>query len=449
MSFVNELFERLSKSTTANDVQEALASLKNIQDPTERARAASETISLIDKYARELLNRGQFKNAAYQFFSGAQLIQQFLSDPNSENQWLSASADALTKASQEHISWEDLLGGAACMAIASLLRIQTGDWNVSQHLDAFIKSHDFSADRAATACLYIPYDLAAAVNPENPNPSSLQRASNYTESYLLSTKPAAMFYEGIKRAIEITRLKLMDSVKFPSIRAVYEFDHDVIFGEQFTLTVKIENVGEGPATEVSANIKIPSTLTIISGSDSISVPQLGVGAHAKAEFILLCSSGEGKEELSIEIPVYVDFQDILLNKNSVSLGSALIPIRSEKKTQKLLDQLRTAVNAISEGISPLDDIKISEIQPLSISFHTIVSNISTSIKENIQEGDFSAASIGMNQIEQMQVFITPLVEFLSQYNELYQKMEVNFQEIKENTENLVKSLDEIEKQISS
>ncbi|UCG00372.1 MAG: hypothetical protein JSW11_12055, partial [Candidatus Heimdallarchaeota archaeon] len=200
MSFVNELFERLSKSTTANDVQEALASLSSIQDPTERARASSETITLIEKYARELLERGQYKNAAYQYFSGAQLIQRFLSDPNSENQWLRASADALAKASQEHISWDDLLGGAACMTIASLLKIQTGDWNVNQHLDAFIKSHDFSADQVATACLYIPYDLAGAVNPDNPNPSSLQRASNYVETYLLNTKPASMFYEGIRRA---------------------------------------------------------------------------------------------------------------------------------------------------------------------------------------------------------------------------------------------------------
>ena len=139
---MNELFERLRKSTTANDVQEALASLSSIQDPTERAKASSETITLIEKYARELLERGQYKNAAYQYFSGAQLIQRFLSDPNSENQWLRASADALAKASQEHISWDDLLGGAACMTIASLLKIQTGDWNVNEHLDAFIKSHD-------------------------------------------------------------------------------------------------------------------------------------------------------------------------------------------------------------------------------------------------------------------------------------------------------------------
>jgi len=150
MSFVNELFERLKASTTANDVQAALASLNSIQDPNERVRAARETIALISRFANELLERGQFKNAAYQYYSGSQVIQNFLSDPNTEYQWLRSSADALAKASQEHVSWDDLLGGAACMTISSLLRIQTGDWDVNQHLDTFIKAHDFSADQAAT-----------------------------------------------------------------------------------------------------------------------------------------------------------------------------------------------------------------------------------------------------------------------------------------------------------
>jgi len=139
----------------------------------------------------------------------------------------------------------------------------------------------------------------------------------------------------------------------------------------------------------------------------------------------------------------------LLNKNSVSLGSAFIPIRSEKKAQKILDQLRIIENAISEGISPLKSLSISEIQPLSSSLHTILSNISSTIKDNIQEGDFSVASNGINQLKQMQGFITPLVKFLSQYSELYQKMGEDFQVIKENTENLIKSLDDIEKQLSS
>ncbi|MFW9903070.1 MAG: hypothetical protein ACFFFH_01945 [Candidatus Thorarchaeota archaeon] len=448
MSFVNELFERLSKSTTANDVQEALTSLGSIQDPNERARAANETVSLIEKYARELLERGQYKNAAYQYFSGAQLIQRFLSDPNSENQWLRASADALTKASQEHISWDDLLGGAACMAIASLLKIQTGDWNVNQHLDAFIKNHDFSANQAATACLYIPYDLAGAVNPENPNPSSLQRASNYVETYLLNTKPAAMFHEGIRRAVETARQQLIEFVKFPKIRAVYEYDHDIIFGEQFKFIVKLENIGEGIASGISAVITIPTIITTVSGSTAISVPQLESGAHTQAEFTLLCSSGEGKEQLTVEVPTNVEYQDILMNKNSISLGSATITIRSEKRASILLDQLRSLEDNVSAGLSPLKSLTTPEIQPVIAGFDTILTNIVSTTKNNIQEGDFSAAKIGIKQLEQMQGFTKPLAEFMIQYSENSQKLVKNFQIMKENTETLVKSLNEIEQQLS-
>ncbi len=446
---MNELFERLRKSTTANDVQEALASLGSIQDPAERERAARETVTLIEKYANELMERGQYKNAAYQFFSGSQVIQNFLSDLNSENHWLRLSADALAKASQEHISWDDLLGGAACMAISSLLKIQTGDWNIAQHLDDFIKAHDFSSDQAATACLYIPYDLAGAANPENPNPSLLQRASNYTESYLFNTKPAAMFNEGIKRAIEVTRQRLMDFVKFPSIRAIYEFDHDIIFGEQFKFRVKVENTGEGPAFGVSAYIEIPSKLTIVTGSDSISVSQLDTDGRTEAEFMLLYPSGEGEEEITLEIPVRVDYEDILLNKNSISLGSALVVIRSEKQAQKFMDQLKNIEKSVSEEMSPLKSLSSSDVQPVIIGLNTILSNINNTTENNIQEGDFSAASIGINQLEKMQEFIKPLVEFLQQYSEQTQKIINDFQDVKENAEKLVKSLDEIQKQLSS
>ena len=447
MSFVNELFERLSKSTTANDVQEALTSLGSIQDPNERARAANETVSLIERYARELTERGQYKNAAYQYFSGAQLIQRFLLDINAENQWLRASAEALTKASQEHISWDDLLGGAACMAIASLLKIQTGDWNVNQHLDAFIKSHDFSADQAATACLYIPYDLAGAVNPENPNPSSLQRASNYVETYLLNTKPAAMFHEGIRRAVETARQKLIEFVKFPKIRAIYEYDHDIIFGEQFKFIVKLENIGEGIASGISAILTIPSIITTVSGSNTISVPQLESDAHTQAEFTLLCSSGEGKEELTVEVPTNVEYQDILMNKNSISLGSATITIRSEKRATKLLDQLKSLETDVSKALAPLKSLTASELQSLITGLDTILSNIVTTTKNNIQEGDFSASSIGLNQLEQIQVFISPLTTFLKDYSDYSLQTLENLQAAKESAENLVKTLKEIDSKL--
>jgi hypothetical protein len=447
VGFVNELFERLSKSNTASDVQEALTSLGNIQDINERTRAASETINLINKYASELIERGQYKNAAYQYFSGFQVIHRFLHDPNSENQWLRSSADALVHASQDHISWDDLFGGAVCMTIASLLRLQTGDWNINQHLDEFIKSHDFSSDQAATACLYIPYDLAGAVNPENPNPNLLQRASNYTETYLINAKQAMMFKEGIKRSIEITQQRMMDYVKFPSLRTVYEFDYDIIFGEEFTFKVKLENKGEGIASKVIAHITIPPALKTVTGSNSISMAQLDPSASTQMEFTLLCPSGEGEKEIDVEIPINVEYEDILLNKNSISLGSAIITIRSEKKGDKLLNKLKSLNDAVSGQISPLELLTADEIQPLLGGFKMILNNITNTAEKNIEEGEFTAALIGINQLEQIQEFISPFAGFLKEYSDNSQKLTSKILSLKENTKSLLESVEEIQKQL--
>jgi len=265
---------------------------------------------------------------------------------------------------------------------------------------------------------------------------------------LINTKPAAMFQDGIKRAIKVTRQKLMKYVKFPSIRASYEFDHDIIFGEEFKFAVKLENKGEGVASEVSAQISIPSELTVVSGTDSISIANLDPDTRTEVKFSLICPSGEGREEITVEIPVSVNYQDILLNKNSISLGSALIAIRSEKQAEKLLNQLKPLENAVSESMAPLKSLSNPEIQPLIASFNTILSNISNDTEKNIQKGIFSAAIIGINQLEKMEGFIQPLVDFLKQYSENSQNIMKAIQDVKENAESLLKSLDEIQNQLT-
>ncbi len=412
MSFVNELFERLSKSTSANDVQSALASLNTIQDPNERIKAAEETLQLIQTYAQELLESSQYKKSAYQFFSGSQVISNFLNNSELENQWLKSSAGALAKASEEHISWDDILGGAACMTISSLLRIITGDWNINDHLDDFIKAHDFSANQAATACLYIPYNLASAISSTNPNPSLLQQASDFSEQYLVNTKPASMFIDGIKRAIDITRHFLMETTKFPLIKAKFKYGTDLIFGEDFSFVVKFENIGEGSASNVTASIHIPSNLTIVSGLNKITIDTLNPSTNSKAEFLLLCPLGEGKEETQIEIPVSVEYTDILGNKNSLSLGMAIFPIRSEKKGTKLITQLEKLHNQLNESLSPLKTATNTEVQGITEGIKTIIENVFTSTEKMINEGEFNTAEAGIDQLLNIQTFFNSLVDFL-------------------------------------
>ena len=448
MSFVNELFERLSKSTSANDVQSALASLNTIQDPNQRIKAAEETTQLIQTYAQELLERSQYKNSAYQFFSGSQVIKNFMNNSELENQWLRSSADALTRAAEEHISWEDLLGGAACMTISSLLRVITGDWNINDHLDDFIKANDFSANQAATACLYIPYNLASAISSTNPNPSLLQQASDFSEQYLINTKPASMFVDGIKRAIDITKRLLMETTKFPSIKAKFKYGTDLVFGEDFSFAVKFENIGEGLASNVTASIHIPSNLTIVSGLNRITIDTLNPSMNSEAKFLLLCPLGEGKEETLIEIPVSVEYTDILGNKNSLSLGMAIFPIRSEKKGTKLITQLEKLHDQLNESISPLKTAANTEVQGITEGIKTIVSNIVTSTEKMINEGEFKTAEAGIDQLLNIQTFFNSLVDFLKDYQNNSNQLYTDLTQVREETENIRIAIKQINERLS-
>jgi len=449
MSFVNELFERLSKSNSANEVQTALASLNNIQDAIQRTKAARETIALIQSYGQELDGKGQFKNAAYQYYSGSQVIKNFLNDSNLEFQWLVLSAKALANASREHITWDDLIGGAACMTISSLLRIITGDWNVNTHLDEFIRANDFSSNQAATACLYIPYNLVTAINKSNPDPKLLQQASDFTEQYLMTTKPAAMFADGIKRALDITRQILMENMKFPSIKAMFEYQTDIIFGENFPFSVKLENIGEGIASNVNASISIPSNLTTVSGQSQIFMKELQPGELSVGQFTLVCPSGEGKEEISVEIPVFAEFTDILGNKNSLSLGMAIFSIRTEKKGDKLTNRLNILKKDLQDTINPVMASDHLEVKPILIGMQSIIDTLTSSTEGKIPIGDFETAEAELEQLDQIKLFFDPLIHFLSSYQDHNLVLERNLKEIREQSQNLVKAIEKIENRVQS
>ncbi|MHA2165857.1 MAG: hypothetical protein ACXAAT_08360 [Candidatus Hodarchaeales archaeon] len=448
MAFVNELFERLSKSTSASDVQSALASLNTVQDPIQRNKAAEETLQLIQTYAQELLGSSQYKKAAYQFFSGSQVIKNFINKSELENQWLKSSAEALAKASEEHISWEDMLGGAACMTISSLLRIITGDWNINNHLDDFIKRYDFSANQAATACLYIPYYLAGAISSTNPNPSLLQQAADYSEQYLINTKPASMFVDGIKRAIENTRRFLMETTKFPSTKAKFRYGTDLIFGENFPFTVKFENIGEGTANNVTASINIPSNLTIVSGRNKITIDTLDPSTDSEAEFILMCPIGEGKVEVLVEIPVSVEYTDILGNKNSLALGMAIFPIRSEKKGEKLMTQLKKLNDELTSSISPIETARDTEVQGIKNGLTTILGSIVTSTEKKINEGEFRTAEAGIEQLVNIQTFFDSLIEFLKGYKRNSDQLYTDLTQARKETGNIRDAIKQINEKLS-
>jgi hypothetical protein len=138
----------------------------------------------------------------------------------------------------------------------------------------------------------------------------------------------------------------------------------------------------------------------------------------------------------------VSYEDVLLNKNSLALGAALISIRSEKQTQRLLTQITPLKNRIAEKLAPINASTSLEVQPITNGFNRIFENIVSNTENDIEEGNFVAASLGINQLEQIESFIEPLVSFLQTYDGQVQALLNSLKEMEDTTSDLVKSLED-------
>ncbi|MFX0115809.1 MAG: hypothetical protein ACFFB3_14765, partial [Candidatus Hodarchaeota archaeon] len=164
--FVKELFEGLKRTNTAFELGQALQQLRTT-DSDQAQRLAADVLQLSKRYANELAMRSEDKKAAFQFFTGAEVLREFFPEKAEDrNHWLLSSAAHLEKASQTYRDFDDIDGAAACMVIANLLQILTGEFAVSDAMNSFVEScsdNDYARGRNASGIVYIPYDLLESI----------------------------------------------------------------------------------------------------------------------------------------------------------------------------------------------------------------------------------------------------------------------------------------------
>jgi hypothetical protein len=159
------------------------------------------------------------------------------------------------------------------------------------------------------------------------------------------------------------------------------------------------------------------------------------------EFKLLCPIGEGKEEILVQIPVAVEYLDILGNKNSLSIGSAIFSIRSEKKGLKLIKKLDSIKIALNETISPLKSSPNNDVQSITNGLFSIISRIQSSIEDSVNKGEFVSAELGLSRLQDLNDFIEPLTSFLVKLHEDSNELLNSFRSIRETSTELLKSFE--------
>ncbi len=338
MAYVDELFAALKKSNTAKEVEESLMRLQHATENDQIIQIANETLQLLQNFIRQLLERKEFKKAANQYYLGAKIYQTYLKDQNSANAWYREAANNMLKAAQEHVDWKDLEGGAACVAISAILRILGNDDNFLAPIDEFVKRGYFAQGNEVTSgCIYIPYELHKAL--AELDASSYQRADSYSQTYLLTQKTSVPFKEAIYEALNKVKAEFLGKIKQPHIQAKIEHSLDLVFGEEFTLYVEVTNTGEGIARNLTAEIKIPQELQLLDGVRIQKMAQFQPQQQLKFPFKLMCPTGEGKPELTLNFEIAVSYYDVLNNQRNLTLGPYSLTIKAFKRSDELRARL--------------------------------------------------------------------------------------------------------------
>ncbi|MFQ5980725.1 MAG: hypothetical protein ACE5OZ_21525 [Candidatus Heimdallarchaeota archaeon] len=424
--FVKELFEGLKQTNTAFELGQALSGLRTT-DSAQAQRLAGDVLQLLKKYSNELAGRSEDKKAGFQFFTGAEVLREFFPEKTEErSHWLLSSAAHLEKASQTYRDFDDIDGAAACMVIAALLRINTGEFTVGDTVDSFVESlsdSDYAGGRNASGIVYIPYDLIEGLEEDPPNPSRIHRAEQYIESYLLQVQLSSLFTQAIRDAVGLVRKELTNRIKLPKLTCELTHSRDLVFGEPFECRILFENKGEGPAQNVNYSLQLDSDLEVIEGETNVTVGSIEVAEKSEFAVKLTCATGEGETQVEKNLAINITYEDVLQNKRSTAADYQMefLTYRRSDEFKKQIDKAQSSLEPVLARLSGISEEKasITLIESLSMLSKRHLDNAT----QLIEEEEFERVETLIQTVNEMvRDLEAPIKEFVSQIHEMKQMM---------------------------
>jgi hypothetical protein len=422
--FASELFEALKQTNTALELNQALEHLRTT-DPDQAQRLATDVLNLLKRYADELAVRSEDKKAGFQFFTGAELLREFFPEKTEErSHWLLSSAAHLEKASQTYRDFDDIDGAAACMVIASLLRMLTGGFVLEDSLNSFVDSlseSDYARSRSASGIVYIPFDIIESIEEDPPNPARLHRAEQYVESYLFQVQLSSLFTQAIRDALDLAREELTSRIKLPKLTCELVHTRDLVFGEPFACKILIENKGEGPAQNVSYSLNLDTGLEMIEGDSKVTIGSIGVTEKSEFGIKLTCATGEGETQAEKSLTVNISYEDVLQNRRSTA-ADYLMEFLTFRRSDEFKKQIEKANAYLGPAIDNLSKISEEEAsRNLAESLSLLTKKLLDDATQLIEEEEFGkvetliqTANVVIQDLE------NPMKEFMGQFHDIKQ-----------------------------
>ncbi len=344
-----------------------------------------------------------FKNAALNMTSAGDV----LSDMGQSVQAIDAysqAADDLYSAAGEHLMWSEdaeTKKGATLAMAGSMIYIMIG-----KDADGFQRARTFSAENASKMMFpavvrlsQIPQMLESAIQSVDVNAFAAAENAVVTElKSALASSGAQEFSKYVDKGLDMVREILRGKLKVPKIIMQLDLPVDMTFAEQFPLRVIIQNVGDGPATKLTAEWYIDEGLNHVSGDKAKTVSSLPPGESATFE-INAKSSQELMGVKEYSILVRGSYMDALNTEYSLQAGPGTLILKDFKMSEKIIRDLDVTEARVEILGSTIDESPLDK-NPM----HRIVGGLSSSLKQvraDVDGKDLDTAKARLGIVNQM------------------------------------------------
>jgi hypothetical protein len=351
-------------------------------------------VSKTNQSSNQLLGQKQHRAAGEEFYYQA-LAYEYMGNADERRVSLSKTVDALQNASHTAINFGEDKRGVATLTLAGLVALLYGD-DTSAHA-IYNQGISTSEQKQNTESLKkILYSLGYLLDAvKNLNMAALTDAQGYISNDLkpmLTSSKLTTFTPILDTIVNQVSGMIESKVKMPKIEVTTLVPKDLLFDEQYEFSIKIENLGEGEASNLQLQLNIPEGLTLVSGDASKTFDKIGTMATLE-EKIQFKMSGDGLQEVKKELSGNLTYTDMLANNRQHVISPIELEFRAVSKGSEYQLRLDNVMsNLITEGLH--DELPIS----IKNDILKLTDELKTSVSEAIENQLYEQADTGIDAL---------------------------------------------------
>ncbi len=362
-----------------------------------------QAVDFLLKAKDQHIERKSWKLVANTLFHAAKLLRN-LDRSGEALPLIKSGTEYLSKAAEEYLVWQDLEKATMCFVTFILLKMASKDFEVEEEVENFRSKIGISelSHPKENSMLEIPRILTESV--EKTDLALLEKAKELTYSLikdLCISEVGVWVFEKVEDTFIVAEKRLRDKIKFPKVKLQVEFPNEIIHGEEFDVTIKIVNEGEGNAKNMHLELNTKEPLTAIE-TNKATIDALNAEETISKSFKLTTTgpppspSDEGDTGTEIPITATVTWEDILDTKHRIESSPSFITLNTLSETKKLENILGKMKDKITEITAIIEEKTLKELNSLLKNIIKIPGSLVEEAYESLEKGEQKYANYKIN-----------------------------------------------------